>query len=80
MYIRNIITAMGELNDDEVLLINFRSGRQCTVKKTDKMVNKNGELIVTRIIPSTFKDERRCVIYIDSAEVESMIIQRSEDL
>ena len=75
MYIRNILTAKNELTDNEELSVNFRSGKQCTVKKTDKMVNKNGDLIVTRIISTKFED-RRCVIYIDSAEVESMIIQK----
>ena len=76
MYIRNIIEAIKDLNNEEELLICFRSGKTSRVFKTDKYHNENGDLKIIRNLKLS-----RCIIYIDCAEVESIVIRkRSDDL
>ena len=74
MYIRNIISAMGELKDDEVLLVNYKSGKSSRIFKTDVLEKVNGDLKVIRDLERV----GRCIVYIDSAEVESLIIKKDE--
>lgn len=75
MYIKNIINAITDLVDNEVLLVNYRSGKQSKVLPSDKYHNQNGDLIITRHLKLG-----RCVVYIDCAEVESLIIQKRDDV
>lgn len=75
MYIKNIISAITDLADNEVLLVNYRSGKQSKVLPSDKYHNQNGDLIITRHLKLS-----RCVVYIDCAEVESLIIHKGDDL
>ena len=74
MYIRNIIGAIEELKDDEVLCVNYKSGKSNRIFKKDNVEKVNGELKVTRDL----KHIGRCIVYIDTAEVESVIIKRDE--
>lgn len=73
MYIRNIIGAIEELKDDEVLSVNYKSGKSNRIFKKDKIEKVNGELKVTRELM-----DKRCIVYIDTAEVESVIIRENE--
>ena len=61
------------MQDDEVLCVNYKSGKSNRIFKKDKVEKVNGELKVTRELMS-----KRCIIYIDTAEVESVIIRENE--
>ena len=71
MYIRNITNLLNEMLDGEQILVNYKSGKQSTIKKTDKWETINADLQVTRIIGTS-----RCIVLIDVAEVESIILQK----
>ena len=73
MYIRNIIGAIEELKDDEVLCVNYKSGKYNKIIKKDTVEKVNGELKITRELMDS-----RCIVYIDTAEVESVIIRENE--
>ena len=73
MYIRNIIGAIEELKDDEVLCVNYKSGKSNRIFKKDTVEKVNGELKITRELMDS-----RCIVYIDTAEVESVIIRENE--
>ena len=73
MYIRNITDLLNEMLDGEQILVNYKSGKQSTIKKTDKWETINADLKVTRIIGTS-----RCIVLIDVAEVESIILQKED--
>lgn len=76
MYIRNIIKAINNMADGEEIIVGFRSGKTSKILKTDKYENINGDLVITRELDFM----GRCVLYIDPAEVESIIIHKEEKL
>jgi len=76
MYIGNIIMSFNELHEEEVLLINYGSGKQSKVYHDDKILKINGDLKFER----TISKNRRCIIIVDCAEVESLVIQKGEYL
>ena len=47
MYIRNIIGAIEELKDDEVLCVNYKSGKSNRIFKKDTVEKVNGEMITS---------------------------------
>lgn len=71
MYIRNIIGAIDELQDGEVLFLNFKSGKTSKILKDDEISMQSADLKVTRKIGSG-----RCIIFIDPSEIECLIIKR----
>lgn len=72
MYIRNIIKAIKTMTDGEEILVGFRSGKTSKILKTDTYENINGDLVITRELDFL----GRCILYIDPAEVESIIIHK----
>lgn len=73
MYIRNIIALHQELNDGEEVEVYFRSGRDSRILKSDILNTLNGDLQVTRTIT-----KNRCIMVIDSAEVERIILRNGD--
>lgn len=74
VYIRNLIEAITGLLDGEMLIVNYRSGKTSRILKSDKWQNVSADLKITRYLPSG----KRCVVVIDTAEVESFIIKEED--
>lgn len=71
MYIRNITSILKEMLDGEEVLINYKSGKQSKILKSDKWEVVSADLKVSRIIGAS-----RCIVMIDVAEVESVILHK----
>lgn len=71
MYIRNITGLLKEMLDGEEVILNYKSGKQSKILKSDKWEVVNADLQVTRIIGAS-----RCIVMIDVAEVESIILHK----
>lgn len=71
MYIRNITCLLNEMLDGEEMVLNYKSGKKSKILSSDKWEKCNGDLKVTRFIGKT-----RCIIIVDVAEVESIILHK----
>lgn len=74
VFIRHIEAEHEKLKQDEEIVLFYRSGRQNTIRYGDKLKKINGEIVFTRY----HKGKKICKVYIDCAEVESMIIHKKE--
>ena len=73
VYMRNIMELHNALDEHEVLDLRYRSGEESRILPSDELSTCRGDLRVVRTITAD-----RCVILIDPAEVERVILRKGD--
>lgn len=70
VYLGNILSEFRNMGENEELQLNFRSGKSSTLQTNDVLETVRGDLKIFRKIG----ENKRRVIFVDSAEIESFNI------